>query len=775
MKYRKCFDAVHMLICTFFCFMLLSVPCYGMQLPVADEQAITDGYLDIGDEVEYYEPVQGNESSYKTGDLPESYDARDKGIVSSLKNQNPYGTCWAFSVMAAAETRMLLEGNPESDFSELQLLYFAFHHVDDPLKNLAGDGNSSLGYLTYGSTNTSTIFALASWIGVGNEEIAPYGSIQSDASLELSPALAYEDVLHLQNTYMVSMKNAADIKKLIMECGSVVSGIRMDTGNNCYNETTDALFQTSQKSANHSILIIGWDDNYEKTNFVETNQPQSNGAWLIKNSWGSNKPFIWVSYEDLCIMNQNAYGYDFSDAATYDFNYQYDGSLSTHYEVMNNGETLINVFTAAGAPKERIRAVSFATRSNNVNYSIQIYKNSSLENPMDGEPLLETPVTGTTTYAGYYTIDLNDEIFVENGDRFSVAVTLADLDGETVSYYADTSGNNSSIVFYENCTAPGQSYLYKDGTFTDLHEQVPDSSNGNPSGNGFSARIKAFTTTEEITYTDINDSDFFIVSKQNYTGREIYPTITVTYNGELLQRGEDYNVSFVNNIDIGTATAIVEGIGSYTGTKKLSFAIMAKVHPITVYNGVNYSAVYDYNYYIKRHPGIWKTFGTDDKRTLEFFVKYGMKNGHQGIASFQVKAYACRYYDLRKSYKNDLDKYYMHYIKYGKKGGRIATGINVMQGGPTVMNGINYKYVFDVGYYANKYPYLFSLYGYDDAMYLRHFVNKGMSEGRMGNASFNVNHYRSRYSDLNHLYGSDLKKYYLHYIKYGYAEGRNGK
>lgn len=739
-------------------------------------EATVNGYLDIGDMVDFYQPVQINDALLKSGALPAQYDGRNKGIVSSVKNQNPYGTCWAFSAIGAAESQMLLKGSGEPDYSELQLLYFAFHHVDDPLKNLAGDSTSSSGYLTYGSTNTSTMFALSSWIGIGNETIAPYELVQENSSAELSSSLAYQDELHLQNTYMISMKNADAVKSLILEYGSVVSGIRMDTGSICYNESTDSLFQNTDKSANHSILIVGWNDDYSNTNFVTDNQPASNGAWLIKNSWGTtNKPFIWVSYEDLCITNQNAYAYDFADGTQYDFNYQYDGSLSTHHELMENGSTLVNVFSASGADRERIRAVSFATRSDNVSYSIQIYKNSGPENPLGGAQLLETPVTGMTTFAGYYTIDLEPEVIVDYGDSFSIAITLTDTDNSYVDYYADTSGNNSGIVFYENCTASGQSYIYENGCLKDLSEQTPDSSNGNPSGTGYTARIKAFTTIEEKECIDINDSTFFIVSKQNYTGREINPTITVTYEGEPLKKGTDYKVSFLNNINIGTATAVVEGIGDYTGTKKLSFSIMARVKPVTVYNGVDYSGVYDYNYYIKRHPGIWKAFGTDDKKTLEFFVKTGMKNGHQAISSFQVDAYACRYYDLRKLYKNDLEQYYIHYIKYGKKGGRIATGTTMMNGGPTVYNGVNYKLVFDVGYYANRYPYLRQLYGYDDWMYLKHFVNKGMDEGRIGNAAFHVNHYRSRYSDLRTAYASDLKKYYLHYIRYGYDEGRNGK
>ena len=36
----------------------------------------------------------------------------------------------------------------------------------------------------------------------------------------------------------------------------------------------------------HTVVIIGWDDNYSVENFNENQRPTENGAWIIKNSWG---------------------------------------------------------------------------------------------------------------------------------------------------------------------------------------------------------------------------------------------------------------------------------------------------------------------------------------------------------------------------------------------------------------------------------------------------------------------------------------------------------
>ncbi|MBR6911472.1 MAG: hypothetical protein IKN41_06415 [Candidatus Methanomethylophilaceae archaeon] len=37
-------------------------------------------------------------------DLPVSFDQRDQGLITPVKYQNPWGTCWAFGATGAAET-----------------------------------------------------------------------------------------------------------------------------------------------------------------------------------------------------------------------------------------------------------------------------------------------------------------------------------------------------------------------------------------------------------------------------------------------------------------------------------------------------------------------------------------------------------------------------------------------------------------------------------------------------------------------------------------------
>jgi len=91
-----------------------------------------------------------------------------------------------------------------------------------------------------------------------------------------------------------------------------------------------------------------------------------------------------------------------------------------------------------------------------------------------------------------------------------------------------------------------------------------------------------------------------------------------------------------------------------------------------VRNGVDYSDVFDINYYMNKYADLQKAFGTDYDKYLDHFIQYGMKEGRQAIETFNVGTYMKTYQDLRDAYQKDLEKYYLHYIKWGKKEGRKA-------------------------------------------------------------------------------------------------------
>ena len=74
---------------------------------------------------------------------------------------------------------------------------------------------------------------------------------------------------------------------------------------------------------------------------------------------------------------------------------------------------------------------------------------------------------------------------------------------------------------------------------------------------------------KDINYTLIDD-----ISDQEYNGKEIKPTITITSDFIKLKENEDYTIEYSNNIQVGTATITITGINNYTGKLIKTFNII---------------------------------------------------------------------------------------------------------------------------------------------------------------------------------------------------------
>lgn len=165
-------------------------------------------------------------------------------------------------------------------------------------------------------------------------------------------------------------------------------------------------------------------------------------------------------------------------------------------------------------------------------------------------------------------------------------------------------------------------------------------------------------------------------------------------------------------------------------------------NPTTVYNGTDYSAVYDFNYYINKYSDMKRLFSSDPNGALKHFVTCGMKEGRQASANFDVRIYRLNNSDLSRIFGANKALYYIHYVQYGKKEGRAATGTPNMTGATTVYNGVDYRSVYDFNYYVNKYADIKRAFGqFDENGVLKHFVTYGLKENRQAKASYDKNEY----------------------------------
>lgn len=518
------------------------------------------------------------EEEIKISSLQELEPGADRGVhtssyispyITSIKNQNPYGTCWAHAAMASAEADLWKKGLADStiDLSEWQLAYFFYHTVEDPLGGTAGDSvtvvtdSSAEDYLDRGGNQQLATYRLATWQGVTQEADAPYSTVYNDRTKTLDDALAYgKDAYHLENAYWVSMKDRDIVKQLIMEYGACAASYYHDSA--YFNSSSQwnrseplAEYKPTGSSTNHAITIVGWDDNYSKDNFG-TYKPSSNGAWLCKNSWGSNwskDGLFYISYEDSPNLNGNAYFYDYGTGDNYDYNYQYDGGvgLST-YSVANAA----NVYTANSA--ETLKAVGFYTEDVQYTCTIKIYKNCT-GNPVSGT--LVSTQTATEPYAGFHTVVLDTPVDLNAGDTYSVVVYQTTSSG-TPKVPIDVSFSWNWLTGVSSAKT-GQSFISSSGSYWQ-----------DVSASGYNCRIKAYTDKRDTTTpADVKVSRITLSASTGLTltkGQTQKLTATVApanaTNKAVTWKTSDKNVATVS--ENGLVTAVGGGDATITCTAK---------------------------------------------------------------------------------------------------------------------------------------------------------------------------------------------------------------
>lgn len=416
---------------------------------------------------------------------PEKFDARTKGVITSVKNQHPFGICWAFGMASIMETSLLARNRGSYDLSEEHLAYFFANRENDPLNHTAGDRNyNTQGYHNGGNDTLASIF-LTTWSGMTTEKSVPLPTDSNhimDNSVEIPASKAYETAAYLTDASF-SDYSADRMKQLLYENDTVAVAIRME--DKYYNPDTAAYSWPEGGRINHVVTVVGWDDTYKKENFKPECGVQSDGAWIVKNSWGAKwgeEGYFYLSYEDSSIsglVTARA-----SDRTEYGNNYFYDGSSGLMTTSLKTGQSAANIFTASAKKgyMETIGEVNVITYSDNAHYTLQIY--TDLKDPADpssGKPAYEKPLDIIQPIAGVKTIKV-PEVNVAYGSAYSAVIKNAG--SQLMKLCVEANTNHSNWFSSKAEIEKGQGFF---GTTTGQWKDFADS--------GATLRIKVHTKT----------------------------------------------------------------------------------------------------------------------------------------------------------------------------------------------------------------------------------------------------------------------------------------
>ncbi len=441
--------------------------------------------------VHLFPDIQSNKA---VTSFPVSFDLRTQGFVTPVRNQEPYGTCWAFSALGSLESTALKAGVPDPDYSEQYLAYFGSVNQTSTLVGFGNhDPEDFPRFMNFGGDDFQAIALLARGTGAVPERAAPYGRIPAaDTPASWSLRHAYNFYFNYEKINGVNTRfqkaNEANIKEALMTYGAVSVGMFANDpqggkweSSPYFNPETFASYTPPRNSdgltvgrANHGVTVVGWDDTYPRTRFNLANQPSSNGAWIVKNSWGpdwGDRGYFYLSYEDTVMDTGVAYVGD--KPRQFNTIYQYDplGWCNSYTPAPNENESawMANIFTAA--TDFDLKAVSFYTGGIGTTYSLSVYT-GVMSSPTSGRISLQAQ-TGTLQMPGYHTVELDREVRVPAGETFSVVVHL------TTPGYGYPIALETRVRGYSDkaSSSKGQGYASLDGTtWTDITSEAPGAS-----------------------------------------------------------------------------------------------------------------------------------------------------------------------------------------------------------------------------------------------------------------------------------------------------------
>ena len=342
--------------------------------------------------------------------LPSHFDWREQGKINPVADQGSCGACYAFAGLGNVESRIMIDGGPSYDFSENNL-------KECPVGGYKCTGGNTWIVANHLATRGTVLESCDPY------SPSPTGCNQSCPSIKT--VLGWR-VLSFDNTPSTDV-----LKTYIMAYGPLFSAFNAGHGDSWYNEFynyegTYTLYYAGVGTANHAVLIVGWDDSLVHAG--------GQGAWICKNSWGTG-------WGGACgYGTEGGYftiAYGSAKVGTY-------ASCTDEWEDYDANETMLcldeaGAWGAYGFPPEveawamckyvperdwRIARIEFWTMDAVADADFYLYSN------FDGftlSNLIASKLDMTFETAGYHSVVPDSPVMIQGGDDVYAVLKLRDV------------------------------------------------------------------------------------------------------------------------------------------------------------------------------------------------------------------------------------------------------------------------------------------------------------------------------------------------------------
>jgi len=261
-----------------------------------------------------------------------------------------------------------------------------------------------------------------------------------------------------------------------------------------------------------------------------------------------------VTYYNNTNINSRAYAYVSGTG-------HYSGSLYVYFNIVGkpiNSATIGTIsdqtYTGSAIRPSVTVKLNGTTLTSGTDYTVSYSNNTNV-----GKATLT--VTGKGTYSGSVSTTFN--------------IVARSLSEATISRISSQAYTGKALTPSVTVT-DGSKTLIKDRDYTVAYTDNTEVGTATVIVTGTGNYKDSITATFTIYARSLSNASINSILAQTFTGSEIKPAVTVTYYSTTLTEGVDYRLTYSNNINAGTATVTVTGIGLYTDSRSVTFKINKK-------------------------------------------------------------------------------------------------------------------------------------------------------------------------------------------------------